>query len=219
MFSSFILPAITFLFMFCACTKPPITYYVPDDIKEWAVFQSGSYWIYQYDTIQDSVVIDEYLDTVVYMEIQNTYMFGSNDKYYRQIIYMTYFSSQNSVVSDDVLNTDDGIKVYRLSYGLFKYDLSHVIMMKRFDAFKPGFGYASGNMRYISDIDIFTVNGKEYYDVKHLQYDITPKDSTFYSGYDQMNYYLAKNYGVIKKVFTNNTDTITWDLVKYNIIQ
>lgn len=171
------------------CYKDPITYYVTDDFKEWVVFQPGSYWIYQNGLIKDSIAVND---------IENGISENYGDGkiwYFKEYFTVDYFNSDSTINSDRISAGPNGQRAYRRGS-----PFNHILLVKDFET------------KY-NIIDELKIGNTTFYNMKQVHISNNSLDSVV------IDYYIAKNYGVVKKEIQDSSGTTTWNLVEWNIVQ
>jgi hypothetical protein len=174
-----------------SCKKDPKVYYIPQDMKDYVMFSSGSYWVYQ-DSLTGN--IDSVYLIYSKCEVNNGRPEDNAD--YETILQRFYTSKTNeeSVASGTYKGTDPAILEYFSLHGKFIYKLD----LQTGDCFS--------NIKFVGAKDSLMVDGNIYIDVLSFQ-----------DEYDQL-FYWSKHIGVIKKAKMNQQDSQTWNLIRYYII-
>ncbi|MDP4281720.1 MAG: hypothetical protein Q8867_06165 [Bacteroidota bacterium] len=178
------------------------TYYISQELKTYAVFQPGSYWVYKNELtgVLDSSYINippGYTYTHLGEHLSDPIWESCNTLYCGNFIYSSYVDQDK--------------------YAIDFYSWGSTCLMS--NKFKPGFLYEIQSNMYFKDvdeIDSLVINNNKYYHVLNTQYlskSIFDGDSIIYS------YYLVKSLGLIKiSKKVHNIDT-SWSLLRYHVVQ
>ena len=179
--------------------KPPqdVDFYdLTDDVRDFGVFQTGTYWVYQNDsTLQiDSVAVGAtQLDTLTVEES----CIGITTEYF---------------ITDYVVKFDA-----TLTSSLFadSKTLESQLGMVNLISILPNQVNLYNSKDTLSNLlDSMDVDGKIYYNV----YAATNFKSVLDDSLDA-TYYSARNFGTIKKLVQDSTYTHSWSLIRSHIIQ
>jgi|WetSurMetagenome_2_1015567.scaffolds.fasta_scaffold09970_3 hypothetical protein len=217
--SVFFLLALTILFLL-GCTKnDPEYYYIPEDFKQWVVYQPGTYWIYLNE--QTGVVDCTYVTGVRnYQEVTGGNGSQETERHYEVItcdcsgsLYAklsTRAQSESSrPINDRAIlsipicspNMDDA----SFSYGLLLNP--QFIKERRFEEISN-----YGVKQVYPQEDILGNQFINVYDLRHEWID--------YNGDSLVTEaHFAKSTGIIKlRIYKEKFDT-TWSLIRYKIVQ
>jgi hypothetical protein len=188
------------LFVISGCNKKPKVdhYTISDEIKQWYLFQKGSYWIYINDVTQktDSTYINEI------PEFAETWAHPENGPIVDN--YTIYFKD-SFLLESSVSPFNIGLLSYHGSAGL---------------AFVPSVGEGkmffidSGIYEYIHHYDSIFLNNQTFYDIRHTR-------SSGPTGMDTLkfDYYFSKFIGLIKFGYSRGEKDTTWSLLRYHVVQ
>jgi hypothetical protein len=186
---------------FSACKrKEPSIVYIPEEIKEYSIFQNDSYWVFKNET---TGVIDS---TFIQDPPQYTYTQGSDDVPSFEVCYLKYDSK---FITRSQINWEQYLIGFR--NGLVGPCL-------RAESFQPGYVKKFDSYSLFKNINYFDsleINSKVYYKVMNTFYQTTNSndDTLMYT------YYLAKSIGLVKvNLHVSNYDT-TWSLLRYHVVQ
>jgi hypothetical protein len=217
---TFFLLTLPLLYVFQGCIKhDPEYYYIPDEFKQWVVYQPGTYWIYLNETtgLQDCTYV-----TRVYTGQHVTGGNGSSDteRHFEEItsscngpLFKSMSSAaelERSIVTSDratlsIPLKSSGMEDVSFSYGLLLYP--QFIEYRRYEAMS-NFGVKQVYPQEIINGNNFT----NVYDLRHEWIDYMG-DSLVTEAH------FAKNTGIIKlRIYKEQFDT-TWSLVRYKIVQ
>lgn len=178
--------------------KPYRTEYISKELREWAVFNVGSYWIYN-----DS--INGIIDSVYVSSIDSTF--------YR------YNSLQDSDIVYESINVHFGS-----TYGFSDYSLNtgdYIFGSNRVSVFKLDTAKTSVTIWANIDIPQLSVFGNNYNNVRYFYFWENHQAQSAFFIITEKNYW-AKNIGVIKRRgyqsyyggFNQNLE-----LIRYNVAQ
>ncbi len=174
-----------------------------DNIKEWALFKLGSYWIVK-DSVtntQDSI----YLTSVV----TNT-----NSKY----------SPNDTVVTAEETQLTFSSDKFYYSYKICSYPNDHVETMDHFfTVFQTDTAYLLKSPGGIQDFRRFpnlNIGGNTLNDLIYVMYSYTlTLHSNPNTGYYAEKSYWKKNIGVVKRRYLVSTNPQTIEMIRCNVIQ
>ena len=163
------------------------------------VFKVGSYFVY--NDSSDQIIDSEYV-------YQYTYHINSDILYYRDDCYtygdelsMSQSSFHNGVLYDKIYTDNSGPE------GIGTYD------SLRYYYSSPSFFYPYTDT-FISNN--FVVSGHVYPTVYKNNY---PASTVKNGDTIPTDFYYAPNYGIIKRVEHRPTGDVSWDLIRYHIVQ
>jgi hypothetical protein len=204
-----------FLFFFCSlsaglilpgCTKKrSTTFYIPEQIKEYSVFQVGSYWIFKNEItgIDDSIYI-LYQPRHGYWNISG--MEGGAIWEFYNVVY------GGSLFQEAMVYPSEYDMIFK--HGIISEESCPCLMSA---SFHPGFTdanipYLFKNLEYFDSLGI---NNNIFYQVLHTQWKCTHSqgDTTI------VDYLIAKSAGIIKLSQHDNKHDTTWTLLRYHILQ
>jgi hypothetical protein len=187
------------IFSFVSCKKEEHYYPIQDSFKEWTVFKTGSYWIF-YDSEtnkNDSSFVYENPVSYIYRD-------GGSIPY-EVISFLQWnigdFRIGGSQENNSILVNKEGYGGTLLSY----YATANIS------------NYISYACRVIDRFDTLTLLGNTFHSVIHIRNRI--QDATGYDSIGFMDYYFAKNIGVIKASIKTSTVDSTLTLVRWHIVQ
>jgi hypothetical protein len=193
----------SFVLVVTACKKEETKYIkLSSEMKEWAWFKPGSYWVYQNEATGE-------LDSVYVIKDTLDHDFNYSDETLRSKTEKVEIQMMNSKKNKIIIEASFQCKIIEKSL------LNELIM-----------GYEFLKMN--SKNEIVFDSSMIYYD-KYAIHEILfnnvyqYKTRTIYYGSDyQINfnyYFISKNYWIIKKIETRNNVTNTWNLIRYQIVQ
>jgi hypothetical protein len=201
------LPIVVLLMSGVGCKKKePRHYTISDELKQWYLYQRGSYWIYWNESTN---ILDS-----TYVEIDPAY------------------STYHSTVSDDVVDTYDHIsnKYEGAFVQGFAIDPSEVSCHLNFlnnssaeyayltNVIEGSYIDISGDrFEYVKHYDTLTFNGITFENVRYTK--CSRKYIQKISNSIVLHFYCAKNIGLIKFRFEYNGQDTTWSLLRFHVIQ
>jgi len=167
---------------------------IPERLKEYGVFQAGSYWIFKNEKSGLS-------DSVFMKSAPRFFIIHSGDGPWFEICRLSYDSS---LIAEGGMDWGS----YSLS---FTNRYGGLCLCAK--SFQPG--YFEGDFKNLDYFDSLEVNGNMFYDVIHTQYRSIgfDRDTLVY------NYFLAKSAGLIKFNFRWNSSDTTWSVIRYHAIR
>jgi hypothetical protein len=205
----------------CGCRKsnsvsyssPTTVYNIPDDFKEWAMYQPGSYWVY---LNEKSGVTDctSYKRGPYYHEDVFT------DHFMPSVEYMWFFTNGPLFSRYDIQGGKDGNATLRLwdGAGDALMALTHKTIVDSAHADTSTYIYPY-SYKFIERLDTLTLNNNHFLQVYHVRLtkiisdEPPPVIQMFY------DFYWSKGIGLIyfrKNAF--NSDT-TWSLIRWKSVQ
>ncbi len=191
------------LSLFWGCTKHPSvpsTIYIPENIKQYSLFKSGSFWVYKNEFSNKT-------DSAYIQNIKHSFTEGSADLGPSIELYDIFY----------------GGAFYRKSHfwpGGSEFELNNetgfLCMIP--DSLYPGYSFVNGpdyRFKIINIYDSITLNSNIFYNV------IETRSRSIISEYDSVVYlvYLARSIGLIKlELHQNNVDS-TWSLLRFHVLQ
>ena len=195
------------------------TYYISDEIKPWFDFKSGSYWVYQVDSVnnEDSLYVSNYNDFLhvetadddiiykqdkIYIDIEN----NSNIKITCAIIANAYTIVTNQKIGNTIV------------YGETDYstNMDYALVF----LYHEGFVLRDNEDLIIEEYDSLLVLNNWYYNVVYKKEIVSTLDNTDLSIQNDTNeIWLARNIGVIKKHINNKYVKHISELKRYNVVQ
>ncbi len=195
----------------CFNNSSSIPYYtISDEFAEYCWFNTGSYWIYQNDSTMasDSIVIEDVNETkrfnpeAVDYNYQAVEMFTKSNDFK---VLKHEITAGNFEVEPGEMNSllriyyDDGS--YQLVFSP-EYAIGQTINL----------GDEIGNYTNVEIIDEFQLNGNTYNQVYHTNIVVSVNTDIVY------DFWIAKNYSLIKSVVNNNGQVTSQSLVSANLI-
>jgi len=214
--------AIALLTLSLSCCKrdddapsEPITLLAPQEVKDYVLFQPGTYWVYENSITQelDSVYVYETLNEITRFEGDGQIVD------FEQIIVNTFseFEQYNHKYKLDapVLEAlqfyNPRIKRVKTKPG--DYVGETIVLFHPYNVGDKR--YPLGTNGYVELIDFklsFELGGNIYQEVLIYK---NVEDAS--EGYKNVNYYFAKHIGLIKREIIDNTES--WELIRYNIVK
>jgi hypothetical protein len=187
------------IFTSISCNKKEEIYYIPEAFKEWTVFKKGSYWIY-YDS-KNNRDDSSYVGRDPYQSIYRP----ENDSPYEVITfiqrYIGYFDVCGASMNNSLLSKKGGYGGILLSYYATAQISDSVFY----------------SCRVLDRFDTLTLFGNTFHNVIHTGKPIL--DGAGYDSIGVMDYYFAKNIGVIMVSIKKNTIDSTLTLKRWHIVQ
>ncbi len=193
------------------CKKEAKHYSIPEDFKQCCLFKKGSYWTY----IEDSLKI---LDSTFIINSPSYAIVKTGEGKYDPTIeqYNISFISKillYQTIRGSLKGHDDlfiALNDSAFSIGLV-YNLPNNIKYEYYGA--PTNGYITKIKLY----DSVEINGKSYYDILQTVY----KGENYIYPYifDSINFYYAKNLGLIKITGEWNSHKHSWSIVRIHAIR
>lgn len=186
-------------------------YKISDTFKQYALFDEGSYWVYQNDSslTQDTVKIDRLVSYSGIDSDQSDYRFD--------VIELIFFNNQTNLIKGEISAGDyypdpgemnDYYRIY------LNGDRFLTILSPRYEiGVEHIFGINEGLYTNLEFINHFNLNGIAYANVYHSQVIDIQADSTYHE------FYLAQHFGLIKWVKMSKTDTTSISLVAASLSQ
>ncbi|MCX6305488.1 MAG: hypothetical protein NT040_11020 [Bacteroidetes bacterium] len=189
------------LSVFIGCSKKSgYNEYIPEQLKQYSVFQEGSYWVYKNEST--GMIDSSYLlkpPVYLYNDPVND---PPQNRYETCDIYFggTFLLHSTTSTSDYLMS--------------FKNASGSVCL---YNNFQPG--YTLDNDYYhsfmnLNYFDSLIINNKTFYHVMNTQYKSWNHqgDTTTYT------YYLAKSIGLIKFTLDKNHQDTSWSILRYHVI-
>ncbi|MBS4062343.1 MAG: hypothetical protein KG029_18250 [Bacteroidetes bacterium] len=180
------------------CTKetgePFLVKEISPAFKDYVAFDSSSYWVYKKENASGV------FDTVKIYQVWNDRRFHSDittTGYYYDAIEMFYKSSLTGLTKGEIAvgapyQNSTMNELYRVYFNNGRY---YRILIPKYPFGETQLlGVNEGNFTNVALLNSLMINGRVYSDVYHthiVDYKEAP-DTTF------MNYYVAKNYGLVK---------------------
>jgi hypothetical protein len=177
-----------------SCNKEAEKYHVPESFKEWALFQSGSYWIY---LNENSGKIDS---SFIYSGPSTWFYEPAGDGKLYEII-----SYHISGIGEFRLGakTDQSILLIQGIFPGGTYVLTSLVTSDLSNLVSP-------TCWVVKRYDSLTVNDQLFFEVIHTR-------DTFSNSTN--DYYIAKKTGLIKFAIKNSHGDSAWSLVRYHVVQ
>lgn len=195
-----IISGFTFLLLI-GCNKENKNYdYIPEQIKQYSVFQLGSYWVYKNEAT--GKLDSSYLAVSPYISYSHIY---SDPQLRIEEKYDISFGGE-------FLNTAS-IRPSQYSIG-FKHNYGSVCI---YDNINPSYSLTSDYYSSFKNLNLFdsmVVNNEIYHQVLNTQY----KSWTHNGDTSIWTYYFAKSVGLIKVTMGKNHQDTTWSLLRYHVI-
>lgn len=201
-----------FVFSGCFSSSEGVPYYtISDEFAGYCLFEEGSWWYYQNDSTQIT-------DTVKIDEVDITKRFNPENIDYNYEAVEMYTSSSDLDITKYELTAGDYEatatemnSLFRIYFGddtyqhVFspQYDIGEDIIL----------GDDIGVYTNVEVIENMSVNGNSYIDIWHTRRVVSVSTNAEY------NYWIAKNYGLIKFTIELGGVTSSFSLVSSDIIQ
>lgn len=177
----------------------PNYYYVSDELKRFADFHIGSYWIYK----NDSLSVYDTVRVVDYQSVLN-HSYSDEDEFYDERIEISFkssydstFSRQSSII--DNLKAINDFKRSRMIAGTSWKEVEFWL----------------GINTYSFDYEL---NGIKYDTIIYHQKSI-PTTYPLPVGPRSVEYYFSLDHGAIRKVYQEDSSRMDWYLVDYHIVR
>ena len=169
--------------------------YIPEQLKQYSVFQKGSYWVYLNEAT--GAIDSSYLSKPPFYLYNDPVNDPPQNRYETCDIYFG-----GNFLSHSFTRTSDYTIIFNNGKG----------SICLYDNFQPG--YTQRSFKNLNYFDSLVVNNKTYYHVMNTQYKSWnhPGDTTIYT------YYLAKSTGLIKFSLNINHQDTTWSILRYHVI-
>lgn len=212
---------ISYLIGFQSCEKYDY-YKMSDEIKQWSAFKEGSYWIYYNDSlnIEDSIFVTSYSE---YIRIDLI----DDNIFYEELL---YFKSSN--INDSIIIS---YQLYPKKYGDYDFIIMEeankylnirysgiILTIPIVDEVQSYYGGGEyEKTEFIEQYSSYKISNISYNNVIYLKSSVITitLDSLKEKNKVTNEYWLAKNYGIIKKIIRNKDEAQQWELVRCNIIQ
>ncbi len=192
------------LFFSVGCKKKERVHYtIADDVKQYGLFQKGSYWIYLNETTN---------------QIDCTYV-------NQPPIFCT-----NNLEGPEDEPLIDNIFIYLTSKYIEKIRMTGTYLMENFNPVSLNPMYISGiNLHesrlfgsniytYVAEFDSLYIEGRTYYQVIQTRV-VTPIIGNSIIDTIIQNFFLAKSIGLIQIQREYPTTNTTWSLLRYHVVQ
>lgn len=212
--NNFLYPiVITILLLFISCEeKEPVKYSIPDELKEYGDFKEGSYWVYQVDSgsNEDSIWVtshklsydEEIIDKKVISLFEKITISCESNKS-KNCNIEVIAEHNRCLLSHTEIDT-----ILNIRYGLTFFFLND-----KFDELK----YSKDTTISYNSVNIL---GTLFKDVvyRKAEYPITDINNNSKENYF-LEYWIAKNIGVVKKIIRTQYGDKTYSLKRYSVIQ
>ena len=183
------------------CTKKKVeTIYIPEYLKQYAVFQIGSFWVFKNEKTGE--IDSSFIASPPYFSFYQNY--PSDPR-----IQECYIDYGGTFISSG--------KLGYIGYSIgFKIGTDGTCL--KYKAFKPGSVVYDGSMEIYKELGIYdslVINNVVYYHVLNTQYQY-PKNN---GDTDYLTFYLEKSIGLIKFNYNYLHQDTTWSLLRYHVIQ
>ncbi len=209
------------LYFLPGCTKQnnPEYYYIPDDFKQWVVYQPGSYWIYLNEKtgVQDCTYV-----TKVYTGQYVTGGNGSSDteRHYEKIesdcsgSVFEYFSTTAKMESSSVISDRAILTIPLYSHGMDDVSFSYGLLLNpQFIEYRRGEEISNYGVKQVYPQE--NINGNNFTNVYDLGHEWIDNNGDSL----ETEVHIVKNTGIVKlRIYKEKLDT-TWSLVRYKIVQ
>ncbi len=185
-----------------SCSKKNVeTIYIPEYLKQYGVFQVGSYWVFKNELtgIIDSsfIVSPPYFYFYQSSDLSEPAIQECDERYEG-----TFLGVSNLIPDDYSIGFKSGTEGNCLKNKTFQP--GYIFQEDQFDSYKE-----------INSFDSLIVNNVKYYNVLNTQY-----ESESYKGDSiLLTFYLVKSIGLIKYDQRIGDQDTTWSLLRYHIIQ
>lgn len=196
------------LIFFCCKDKEEIIRKVDPELKEWGLYQKGTWWVYQ--EVNTKIIDSFWVDSIQNLELEGN---GLTTKW-EEI--QTIVKSGNSTSND---------------FAIILGGLSTIVKLETFEQF------SSENAELCHILDVPIKKGRRFPSCDAFKwaeldtiYDNLKLGSIEFKNiarvYDMCNpafmnqptyFYLVKNIGIVRKEFPDNNQI--WNLIRFNIIQ
>ena len=180
-----------------------------DPIVQSCFFKVGSYFIYN-DSV-DHIIDSEYVYQYVYARGQGLGGYTQeNCNYSSDWVYMSQSSFRNGLTYDSVhtlSNFLNAINMYNSKHYLYHTNSRNEPSGSEMTVYNTTYA----TTKYYN----FLVGGKVYPTVYESQIAISIMDN---SDTIPISFYFAPNYGIIKRIEHRPTGDVSWDLIRYHIV-
>ena len=217
---TFFLLVLPFLYVFEGCTKQDPEYYtIPEDFKQWVVYQPGTYWIYLNEKTgaQDCTFV-----TSVYTGQHVTGGNGSSDteRHFEAITsncsgpLFKYMSAEAEMESSIVTNYKASLSIPLSSPGMEDVSFSYGLLLNpQFIQYRRYEAIINYGVKQVYPEE--SMNGKIFTNV----YDLRHEWINYMGDSLVTEAHFAKNTGIVKlRIYKEQSDT-TWSLIRYKIVQ
>ena len=189
----------------CKKNTTTIHYTIPDEMKQWYLYQNGSYWIYQNDKTPQ-------IDCTYISKDPNIWQnpFYLDDGSIGSITdYIGIGYNGNILVDSEITPGEVVISTRDAGSGNIAF-LSNILEGEKYDL--TGEVY-----KYIHHFDSLAINNHFIKDVRQTRFafpmNISGTDSL------ALTFYFARHIGLIKIIQSKSNIDTTWSLVRYHIVQ
>ncbi len=196
----------------------PLGYYtISDEFKSYTLFKANSYWVYENEknSTVDTIVIDSILS---YIGVNG--LDPDNNVKYKYKAFESFIKNPNIMDYNkwEISATNNSRKQNNMT-ALFRlyFSDSYYIVFQPFFNFGEiiHIGGISGDYQNVELIQAFNVGGTIFNNVYHTRtYDSIIPDQP-----RMLDFYVAKNYGIVRQEIKTQTDTVIWNLISWSLNQ
>ena len=194
------------------------TLLLPQEVKDYLLFKPGTYWVYQNNKTQelDSVYVVS-VDTAIYNTIDEENNISLDYEYFHLRTYSNYEQYYTNYfmwvpfATNAIKSTyRHTIKRDRTKPGDFVGETFFFVSSNEIG--NIGYQNGSGGTLILLDKKDTLLNSNPFSDVYIYENNIDVSEN-----HNHTKYYIAKNFGIIKKEFVNKGEA--WELIRYNIVK
>ncbi len=199
--------------LFSSCNKQEALPYflISNDFARYCKFDEGSSWVFQNDStlVTDSINISEIKESRRFQPDPIKHQYQATDMFMSDNVFQ--IARYEITAGDYTPESGEMNSLFRIYFEDGKYQI----------AFSPQFpigediimGDEIGVYKNVEIIADYQLNGNTYKDVWHTNVIVSVNNNIEY------DYWIAKNYGLIKTVITNDGTTISSSLKSASLIQ
>ncbi len=193
---------VSFLLISCNKKTEQVHFIIPDEMKQWYLYQKGSYWIFQNETNQhtDSTYINK--DPEFWQERNGENADGS----FSDLIDHIGYSFNNSFLKGcDIISWECEFYPF-LDLGTYAF-MSFINEGQKF----RGDGFL---FEYIQHFDSISINNNIFKNVRRTKLSVRSNGDTL-----AFTYYFARNIGLIKYIKSYTGIDSSWSLLRWHPVQ
>ncbi len=184
-------------------------FYLNKELKTYFDYKLGRYWVYHDDALN---LTDTHKIVQHWSEMRGEH----SDTYfdYQESISITYATTNDIIIYDQLEATNTNYSLMHRTFNSEKPNNTYFRDEIEMSIYGGTFN-ADSNYMILAD---YTVNGIKYTNVLHYINDMCINN--YKSGLTEtvkVEYFIAKNIGVIEKRYSSPTETQCWKLVSYHL--
>lgn len=195
----------SYIYSGCNQNSSPKPYYlISDEFKEYCYFSDSSHWVFQNDSTLaiDSVIISEVKDSKRFVSEPTQYNYQAVDMFTSNNVFN--ISRYEITAGNAKPKAGEMNSLFRL---YFEDGTYHIVFSPKYPMGEEIIlGDAIGDYTNVEIIENFQLNGNSFKDVWHTKVVISLNNDIEY------DYWIAKNYGLIKIVETIDGQTTSISL-------